>query len=379
MNILRRMAVFFLISLFSFLLLGTAFNIGVVKIVTDPTSVKKILADSKIYDTAISAVFDQAKKTDVSSNDGITLTDPAIKAAAEKNFTPAFLQSSTESVIDGIYGWLEGKTAGPEFRIDLTSVKASFAADAGLAAQQRVSSLPACPPALSADNLDAFNATCLPRGLSPTAVATQTQAKLNSSNGFIPDPIITAGNVESQNGQNIFSGQLKNAPKTYQQIHKGLFIQGLLCLLFAAGIIFLSKTRRKGIRRTGFALINAGIFIAFLGWVLNYAANHASFSMNDILATQVQKVAVALSQNIKTTCFIIGGVYLGVGIIAVIGSIFYKRHGKTSYPESVDEKVEHKDTSTPKPDEHKQPAEDLAPVPQETPKPKKAKKRMLIQ
>lgn len=381
MNILRKAVVFFLTSLFSFLLLGLAFDVGIVRIVTNPTSVKKILADSKIYDSAISTTFDQAKKTDSGLNNGITLTDPAIKAAAEKNFTPAFLQSSTESVIDGIYGWLDGSTSIPKFRIDLTNIKASFAADAGLAAQQRVSNLPACPSALSASNLDAFSATCLPSGLNPATVASQTQAELNSATGFLPEPIITADSVKSANSdQNIFSSDLKDVPRVYQQVNKMLFVQGLLCLLFAIGIIFLSNTRRKGFRRVGFALISSGIFIVLLGWILNYAVTHANFGMNNVLDTQVQKVAIAIIQNLKTTCFIIGEGYFVIGIAAVVGSIFYKRHDKTSYPESPTKprETEH-ENSIPEPKESEQTEDDLPLEPWETPKPKKTKKRVLIQ
>src|SRR4051812_48563018 len=122
MNIIRKLLVASLVTLFSLFLFSAALSGGVNRTVGTSGKVKHILAESGIYDTVLPSVLDQTKQIDTSAGE-ISLENPQIKAAAQSAFTPQFIQTSTESVIDSVFDWLNGKTATPQFKIDLSGPK----------------------------------------------------------------------------------------------------------------------------------------------------------------------------------------------------------------------------------------------------------------
>src|SRR3990167_2246832 len=98
MNILRKMLVVFLAGLLPLFLFTLAVDTSIIRTAGSSEPIKKILADSDIYNSIISSALDQAK-TSGGEGEGISLIDPNIKAVAEKTFTPQFLQENTEKEI----------------------------------------------------------------------------------------------------------------------------------------------------------------------------------------------------------------------------------------------------------------------------------------
>ncbi len=169
MQFVRKSFLVIAASLLPALLFATAFDIGVLHVVGNAASVKKILASSGIYNSIVSSALDQANNSS-DKNNNLNLTDPAIKAAAESTFDPTFVQNTTEKVIDGTYDWLNGKTTQPNFNIDLNTVKATFAIKVGDAAAARAATLPACPANSLPPSSDPFSAACLPKGITARQV-----------------------------------------------------------------------------------------------------------------------------------------------------------------------------------------------------------------
>ena len=159
MQFARRSALALIAALFSTLLIFTAIDFAILRVVGSPEPIKKMLSESGIYNSVVGSTLEQAKTTSEGGT-GVSLTDAAIKQAAEQSFSPQFVKSSSEKAIDGIYNWLDGKSAEPDFNIDLFTVKSTFAEKVGQAAQTRAATLPKCtaPPTTT----DPFSATCLP-------------------------------------------------------------------------------------------------------------------------------------------------------------------------------------------------------------------------
>ncbi len=347
MSILRKMLVVFLVGLLPLFLFTLAIDAGIIKTAGSAAPIKKILSDSGIYNSIISSALDQAKTSGGDQGGGVSLTDPAIKQAAENTFTPLFLQQNTEKFLDSVFVWLNGKTALPDFKIDVGSLKSTFAVEAGKAAQQRAAALPPCATTPTG-SFDAFSATCLPRGLAPSQVAAQVQNDINSGQGFIKDPIITASNVKtSGSNQSVFADQLKNAPKIYQNVKKTPALLAILSLLTILGVVFASASRAKGLRRAGVILMAVGIFLLIFAWGLNYGINQKALPKlkmdNKVLQEKIRTIASDVTQSIDKTYWIIGGVYAGLGVLAIGGSIFIGRrgskeaHGETTHHETPSE------------------------------------------
>src|SRR5436189_6311220 len=173
-----------------FFLFATAIDIGVVRTFGSPEPTKRVLKDSGIYNSIVSSSRDQAKEISGSSSE-IPLGNQAVQDAAISIFDAQFLQTTSNNVIDSVYRWLDGRTPVHDFKSDLTAKKAEFADKVAAAAKDRAATLPRCPTAATG-NIDAFNAACLPPGVTPEQVAATVHNDIMTGTGFLENPVLTA-------------------------------------------------------------------------------------------------------------------------------------------------------------------------------------------
>ncbi len=330
MSILRKILVVFLAGSLPFFLFALDIDTGVIKTAGSSAPVKKVLADSGIFNSIVSSALDQAKTSSGEQGGGVDLTNQIVKKAAEKTITPQYLQTNTEKVLDSVYAWLDGKTTLPDFSIDVASLKTNFAAEAAKAASAQAASLPVCTSATPTENFNVFSATCLPKGLTAAAIGAQIQNGIASGQGFLSNPTITAESIKSgSSNQSVFADQLKSAPLAYQRIKKTPIILGVLSLLTAAAIIFLSSSRAKGLRRVGIILLAIGAILLIFAWGLNYGVNQKALPKlnmdNKVLQEKIRTIVADITQSIDKTYWIIGGIYAGLGALAIGGSMFVRR------------------------------------------------------
>ena len=160
MHIVRKLLLILITPVLSLLLFALALDVGVTRLLVHPKMVKQIVSDSGVYSTIIPSLLDQQGKQNSGSGD-ISLTDPAVKSAATAAFSPQLLQTSTENIIDGVYHWLDGKVATPDFKIDLSSTKTTFANQVAQAAANRAITLPRCTSLPANTSFDAFSANII--------------------------------------------------------------------------------------------------------------------------------------------------------------------------------------------------------------------------
>lgn len=333
MNFVRKSVLVLTTALFIALLFATALDMGVIRVISQPSNIKQILADSGAYNSAVNSVLAQSGK--ISTSDGsVSLTDPTIRAAANSTFTPQFVRSNTETVIDSIYAWLNGKTTSPNFNIDLSGGKSQFASAAAQAVQTRVAGLPVCTPANELSSFDALSSSCLPRGVTPSAVADEVQADIVSGTGFLDQPVINANSLKStRSNQSVFADQLKSAPQQYQRVKKTPVIFAILTLLAAAAIIFLSSSRRKGLRRVGIVLLIVGLLMLVFAWGLNECVAKVTPKIkvdNSVVQTDLRNLITDISQKIDQNYWIFGAVYTLLGVLAIAAERFWKDGNKNT-------------------------------------------------
>jgi protein-S-isoprenylcysteine O-methyltransferase Ste14 len=367
MHFVRRSFLVLVGVVLPFLLFATALDFGVLRVAGSPEPVKKILADSGIYSSLVSSALDQAQKS--TSNSGeVSLTDPAIKKAAQESFSPQVVQSSTEKVINGVYDWLDGKTSEPDFSVDLTSTKTTFAEKVGQAAKTRAAGLPVCTSAPA--STDPLSATCLPPGVTPTQIGEQAKNSVLSGQGFLEHPNITAGSIKNSNsGQSVFDTSLKDAPKRYRLAKKTPFILSGLTILAVLAVIFLHSSRRQGLRRAGIIVAAAGVFMLFFAWSLNRAVAEnviPKISLdNKVLTGNVQILASEVTQKIDQNYWIFAIGYLALGILAILVTLLIRKGGKkvpaAASSQGASQPPAHKPASSP-------PQRPTAPKPKSPPK-----------
>jgi hypothetical protein len=337
MDILKKIALGVLSPLFIVLLFATAFDIGFVRTATHPGTVKKLVAESGIYDSVIPSVLQQTKsiQTDVGT---ISASDPAIQKAANAAISPQFVKQNTERAIDSVYRWLDGTIAQPDFKIDLSGAKTSFADTVATTVSQRLSSLPACTTAQSValtagGQFDAINTPCLPRGVTPEAAAAQVKDGIVGSKDFLDQTNLSAANIKNGgSNQSVFSNQLKQVPKQYQRAKKTPIILSLLTVLSGAGIVFLSSTRRKGLRHIGLNLVVVGVLMLAFSYGLNRTVSTKITPNikvdNAILQADIRNLATGLTQQIDKNYWFFGGLYTVLGAGGITAAAVFGRRAK---------------------------------------------------
>lgn len=313
------------------LLYAAATNYAFVKVAGDVENIKQTLSDSGIYDSVLDGLLDESDNVGTGT-ETVSLKAKAVRTAAKQTLTPQFVQTNTEQVIDSLYRWLDGTTKVPDFHIDLGSARAEFAKNAGAAVTAELSGLPACPAGTSTQNFDVENAACLPKGVSPAAEGAKVEQTINSGEGFLDHPVFTAASIKSQKGgKPVFEDELKNAPKAYQAATTAPYVMGAVAILLAVAVVFLSATKRKGLRKIGIMLLVAGIFMLGAAYVLGWGVNQQIPKWielnNPVLRDSLVKLAKDVGGQIENNYWIFGGVYTALGLGIVLGTAFIKKGG----------------------------------------------------
>ncbi|HEX5744025.1 MAG TPA: hypothetical protein VFX84_01060 [Candidatus Saccharimonadales bacterium] len=269
----RKGVVWLLSFLLLITLLGAAFSTSFNRTLGQPEKVQKYLAESRIYDHFIDYIADLSSRPEgdeqPDTSDSVSLSDAAVLKAAQSSFPPELIQKNVNTFIDANYAWLEGKTAKPEFRIDLTEAKETFAQKAGRIVKGYTANLPACKSAAETAkqrNVDPLEATCRPKDVTPAQAGAQTTERLSTTGDFLSDPVITSESVNpnGNKGKEPYYENLSQLPQAYQLNKKMPFILAFFSVLLALGIVFIAVSRRRGLRRLGFVLAVAGaVLVAF--------------------------------------------------------------------------------------------------------------------
>lgn len=257
---------------------STTFNLTLGK----PKKVENYLAQSRIYDNFVAYVADQAAKSEGDGQIGsVSLSDAAVQSAAKASFPPTLIQNGVNSFLNANYAWLEGKTANPAFKIDLSAQKLTFAKKVGQVVKAYTATLPVCTDAQATKQrgADPLAAVCRPKGVTPAAVGAQVTRQLSTTGDFLSDPVITASSVNPKGNKNdTASGQsqpyyvkLSKLPRAYRAGKKLPYVFGALALVAAVIVFFAALTRRKAWRWLGMALSLAGIILLSSRLIADFA------------------------------------------------------------------------------------------------------------
>lgn len=327
MFVVKKLLLILGATFLSALLFATAINLSVLSVAGEPEPIKNILKDSGIYSTIVTNQLEQAKKN-VSSSGELSLTDPAIRDAAERAITPQYLEENVGKVIDSVYDWLKGKTQTPEFQVDLSGVKGTFADLAAQAAQTRATQLPACTAAGQSASFDAFSATCLPKGTAPSKVAADVKNNILTGEGFLDKSVLNANDIKSSGSDtSIFESDLKELPNAYRKFKTAPIILSILSLVAIAAIVFGSSSKRRGLRRAGITLLVIGLILVGLGRAVNSALPtkilpKINVNNNAALSSNVRSVVNGVVTKLDNTYVLVGAIYAGLGALFIAGTIF---------------------------------------------------------
>jgi len=309
-----------------------------------PKKIEKSLSDSGVYSTFVDSALQEVKKSNDSSSTGnnVPIDDPTVKTAANQAFTPQLLQNSTESLLNGTYEWLSGKTKTPVFSIDLTQAKQTFAQAVGAAAGQRAASLPVCTTAqlkqLNPD-VDLFSVPCKPANLNIAAQQAKLVNNLQTNKDFLGTTSLNASNLpKDSNGQTAFD-KLSQAPKIYKWVSASPWLLAVLVVLTGGATVLLYESKRRGLRNVAISLGSTGTLLIILSlassWVL-HKANTPSGALGSTIKGSFQQTAIkginSISNSIEQTIIWFGVSYLIIAILTLAILHFTKPKRQTAEP-----------------------------------------------
>lgn len=304
---------------------------------------KKSLRTSNIYTGAADSIIDSTRKSTGNKSDAVAsdasasspFDDPELRQAAQKAITPAFLQSSSEQIIDGMYGWISGKTAQPEFRIDASAAKAQFTEAVGDYAVNRAGKLPACTLdqtrelAATAGKIDPLTISCVPAGFDihslRNLVATQVDKTETGKDSILKNPIITQDNLpkddQGKTAVQHLTESASSAPRVFHLFTTAPTVFGVLAVLSGGLIVLLHDQKRRGLRSLAITLTVVGVLI-LLGIGLSKATFNKLESPTGPFAKNVtstlQQPAVkathALIDAVNSKLLLYAIIYLLVGV-----------------------------------------------------------------
>lgn len=260
---LRKGIVHLLALVLLIALLGIALAVGFNHDFSNPNKLEGWLAGSNIYDQIIPNALNNAAVA--SSQDGsegsVALNDPGVRQAAAQAVSPTFLQQSVNNFLDSNYAWLKDKTTIPDFTIDLTAPKQSFANTVGQLVQTHLASVPVCSDTQLTQlqlPVDPLSVVCRPPTLDPKTESAQVTQDINSGD-FLNKSVITAANLSGQ-GQPYYQ-RLSKLPRAFRVSLKLPYILTVASLVVILGIVVIAPSRRRGLRRIGSTLVAAGIIL----------------------------------------------------------------------------------------------------------------------
>lgn len=303
------------ISLFVF---ATAFALS--GVIGSPETIKDSLDKSGIYETIVPGFLEAASQDEgEEGREDLPVDDPKVKEIINSSFSPQFLKSSADTILDGFHKWLNGETAQPEFTVDLTGAKQSLVQGLADYAEQRLLSLPACTTAqtreLVGQDIDPFAVECRP----PIVVSQEKQKLIDELNNseLLKDQEISLATLTKDNPDK-FTEELKGLPDGYQLLQSLPMIIGILALVSAAGLILLHDDKRRGFRQVSIIVLVAGLFLLvstlLFQAIYNKLATLESFNIeNASLKNAVIDLLGRLYNKFNRSLMIISAIYTVVG------------------------------------------------------------------
>lgn len=291
--------------------------------------IKIALVKSNVYNTFVDSALDKAKESQKDQSGGeinISLADPIVREAAKKAITPQLLQTSSESAIDGVYGWLQQKTTQPQFVINLTEAKQTFATTVSNSLATRIEALPVCTLAqlrtLDVNNLDLFTLPCRPPGVDIAAQRQKVVDDIVNNKDFLKDTVITAENLPKDEQGRTAAQQLSDVPKLFRLTMVTPWVLGVVIILCIVGVVVLFEDKRRTLRSLWITFLSVGLVLLLSFWLTDWALKRATtsdtvnaggnFNQSGLLLAK----SLANDVNAVTLRFVV--VYLGLaGLLAL--------------------------------------------------------------
>lgn len=328
-----------IIITFGWVLFITPIFYAVYAFTAQPDTLKQILTDSTMYETAVPALLETSLERVETEQEKALLSDPTIQQIANETLSPGIIRTASEAVVDGTYAWLNGEVKRPQFTIDLTAQRDQLAAGLDRYATARVESLPVCTREQSATysaNSELLNLTCVPAGVNTAQLTANFGNKSLVESDILQDPILTADDILDQD--RLSDKNAKIARERYQAMRSMVFALVFIALGLAVGILLLTPERAKGLRLIGRTLLIIAILLAVTAYgtifLFERSNTTAVGNAGTAFKAAVADAAISTAHVIGTHVLRWTAVYLLAGLaVYFVGRLLYSKKNAAIPPQ----------------------------------------------
>ncbi len=279
-------------------------------VTSKPAKVKDIFQRSSLYSDLPVVLYDQAVKETGKGTSDIPLKDPRVRQIVLDAYDPGFVQNSTEKLIDGFYGWLDGDTASPKVDLDFAAQNKLLAEKIGEYGEKRAEKLPICTmeQLRASEEFHIFKADCLPPDITPKEVK---KAALTGDNKAL-DFQFSVEDIKTADGQPLYKS-FANLPESFSLAKTIPPILVVLALILMTVIVYISKDKINGLKRVSRAVLGAGILIAFLPVIFNLTGESILRSLSG--DDRVMNIVRTLFEEFMRDA---GKIYYSMGILFIL-------------------------------------------------------------
>lgn len=258
MEILRRITVWLAKAGYQLALFGWIVVTILVILLGSPKLIKESLASSGVFDSLPKMVLSQARNTTEAGD--IPLDEATISAVIKSSFSTEQLTTYTNTIVDGFYSWLDGKTPEPNFKIDLTSTRPVVAEGVANQAAARLATLPTCT-SFPTGKIDPFTVSCVPPGVNIASEKQKYLEQVLASPEFLPQTTFTVADLPKNGDGQTFAEQNQELPGYFQLAKRLPWILGAVAAVCMGIFLWLALDKRRALRSLGRMTLATGSFV----------------------------------------------------------------------------------------------------------------------
>lgn len=305
------------------------FAFAVSSVFSTPDNIDTALEEGGVYDNVVPLILEEASKQNNDATSQQIMADPGLKNAITSSVKSDDIQAASQSAIDGIFAWLQGKTDQPEFTIDLSKPANQAVEKLTMYAQQRAAGLPACTlqQLQTVDfQSDVLSIPCLPPGVSAAQIGQQFSDHAKQQIEILRDPVIDSKQLIREGD----AGQLQESqlPEFYQSLHSSKWFTLTLVIFLISLLVFARRDRLAGIRYVAILLLTAAGVLGIALLMALFAQKNIPVT-DDKIAELVAKTLLNLTNQIISIVrwFVLG--YAVIGIATLVAVRKFGHHGPT--------------------------------------------------
>ncbi len=322
-KLLKKVVLYFLDAAMILLLLLLAYFMVFTTITASSDKVKQIIGNSGVYSQITPVIYDSYTDSGSSAKattEGLPLQDQKVGDAANQVFDPEFVRTNIETVVDGVYDWLGGKSAEPSFNVDLSSAKSRFIQQVANQAASRAETLPVCTPAQlrELENTNLLSIPCRTSNADMQALKEDFISSANSNDGFLKDTSISPATLKDENGRSVFE-DLKQMPENFQKLKKAPVVIGVLIVLVGTFILMISRSRKEGFNKLAVLLAVGGALVIVFPFGLNIIIDgllRGGGTDAKLVDNIISPLLHSFMDKASVVYYWLGGIYLALAAIS---------------------------------------------------------------